>query len=382
MKKIKSRVAILTLPLTNNYGGILQAYALKEVLQSYNYDTLLIDYRRKSPAKKNILNMSIRNLIKKTLLKYKKLKLAETPAIEKEISIKAKKFIDTELGNKTEPLYSFSELKRLNDTVDAFVVGSDQVWRPDYTPDIKRYFFDFVDTGKTVFSYAASFGTDDWKFNSEDQELCNKYIKRFRGVSVRESSAVNIVEEKFSVKADLVLDPTLLLSKCDYIELINKYNEPKSKGNLFCYILDKNVFSENVVSKISKKLGIMPFEVKPKKADYNYSRHDEEYIYPFMTTWIRAFYDADYVVVDSFHGCVFSIIFNKPFIAIGNVERGLARFESLLSLFGLNERLILSNEHFIESKIDYHYDWENINSKISFLQEKSKQFILKTIENY
>lgn len=381
MKSFRKNVGILTLPLTNNYGGILQAYALKEVLQKNNYKTLLIDYRRKPPSKKNVLNMSLRNLIKKTLLRSKKLKLAETPRIEKNISAKAKYFIDKELGDKTQPIYSINQLKRLNDTVDVFVVGSDQVWRPDYTPDVKRYFFDFVSNKKTMFSYAASFGTDTWKFNLEDHEHCRRYIKRFKRISVRESSAVSIVEEKFEVKGELVLDPTLLLSKADYITLINKYNEPKSKGNLFCYILDNNSFSENVIKKVSKHLGLKPFEVKPKKVDYKYSKNDDEYVYPFMTAWIRAFYDADYIVVDSFHGCVFSIIFNKPFLAIGNIERGLARFESLLSIFGLYDRLILNTEEFNESSIDYNYDWDAVNSKVSLLKEKSNKFIIDAIEN-
>ncbi|WP_199524651.1 polysaccharide pyruvyl transferase family protein [Pseudoalteromonas sp. bablab_jr011] len=375
------RVGILTLPLINNYGGILQAYALKEVLRKNGYETLLIDYRKNKISKKNSLNMAIRNFIKKTILKYKKLEPAVTPTIQSEISRNAKDFVSRELGKKTKPIYDFSELKKLNYEVDIFVVGSDQVWRPEYTPNIRRYFFDFVDEGKKVISYAASFGTDTWGFTNEEFKDCKVNLSKFNALSVREKSAIDIMHDKFGVTSELVLDPTMLLSKSDYLDLINKYNEQKNKGNLFCYILDKNEFSISVIKKISTKLGLEPFEVKPKAIDYNYKKGSEEYIYPFMTKWIRAFYDSEYVIVDSFHGCVFSIIFNKPFIAIGNVKRGLARFKSLLSLFDLEDRLILNSEKFNESLIEHSYNWDAVNKKVFYLQKKSSKFIFDNIKD-
>lgn len=377
----KNKVGILTLPLINNYGGILQAYALKEVFKRNGYETLLIDYRKKLPSKKNIFNMFLKNLLKRTVFKFKKLTPVITPTIRSDISIKASFFIDKELGDKTKPIYEFSELKLLNNNIDIFVVGSDQVWRPDYTPNIRRYFFDFVDENKKIISYAASFGTDNWNYTQEEYDDCKKHISKFNAVSVREKSAVNIVDEKFKMKSELVLDPTLLLTKSDYIALISKYNEKKSNGNLFCYILDKNDFSISVIDKVSAKLSLVPFEVKPKEIDHDYDKKNGEYIYPFMTAWIRAFYDSEYIIVDSFHGCVFSIIFNKPFLAIGNVKRGLARFNSLLSIFGLSNRLILNSEEFDESLITQDYDWSLINSKIECLQSSSKKFIFDNLKN-
>ncbi|MCF2918000.1 polysaccharide pyruvyl transferase family protein [Pseudoalteromonas sp. Cn5-37] len=374
-------VGILTLPLINNYGGILQAYALKEVFLKLGYKTLIIDYRKYPPSKLHVFNMSIKNFIKRTVLKSRKLELAVTPKIESEISINASNFIENELGPRTKPVYNFSDLVGLNDEVDIFIVGSDQVWRPEYTPNIRRYFFDFVKKGKKKIAYAASFGSDNLRFSKDDFKDCKVLINKFDAISVREKSAVSILKERFSANSEFVLDPTLLLSRENYLELIDRYNENKCDGNLFCYILDKNEFSRSLINDVAEALKLEPFEIKPKPVDFAYDKSKEYYIYPFMTKWIRAFLDSEYVIVDSFHGCVFAIIFNKPFIAIGNAKRGLARFKSLLSAFDLSDRLILNDESFDKNKITRDYDWNTINSKISYYQSLSKEFILNSIND-
>lgn len=354
------KVGIFTLPLINNYGGILQTYALQCALRENNIDAVFIDYRKDDEGIVPKFKSEIKNLIKKKIFKNKKLVLTETKKIIEHISINSREFIECEINPKTKPVYT-NNLATLNEELDAFIVGSDQVWRKEYTPNIKNYFFDFVTDDKPKLSYAASFGKDDINWDSDDLSEINILLDKFKYISVREDAGVKIVEQYFKKSATHSLDPTFLLNKNKYIELINKYKEDKSNGDLFCYILDESRLANDVVSTVSKRYSLIPFKIKPEKPDSNFNFGDKSYIYPRVTKWLRAFLDAKYIVVDSFHGCVFSIIFNKPFIAIGNKQRGLARFTSLLSMFDLNKRLIIDEVGLVNFDFDEDIDWDKVN---------------------
>ena len=133
---------------------------------------------------------------------------------------------------------------------DAYVVGSDQCWRPRYNAFLSSMFLDFVKGEKTKrIAYAASFGTDQWEFTQEMTSICVPLAQKFDFVSVREDSGLKLCKEHLGVNAVHVLDPTLLLTKEDYTHLIKAENEPQSKGTLFNYILDpdaaKSAFINN-----------------------------------------------------------------------------------------------------------------------------------------
>jgi exopolysaccharide biosynthesis predicted pyruvyltransferase EpsI len=100
----------------------------------------------------------------------------------------------------------------------------------------------------------------------------------------------------------------------------------------------------------------------------------DDCVYPPVTQWLRAFMDAEFVVCDSFHGAVFSIIFNKPFLIIGNKKRGLTRFYSLLKLYGLEDRIITDNEDNL-SVINKIIDWESVNSILNSMRKKSYTYL-------
>jgi len=127
-------------------------------------------------------------------------------------------------------------------------------------------------------------------------------------------------------------------------------------------------------------LSLIPFSTMPTKISTyeNLRKCPEECVYPPVTKWLRSFMDAEMVITDSFHGCVFSIIFNKPFWVIGNHQRGMVRFYSLLELFGLEDRLIdIEQIHDIESSTMI--DWSCVNARRSDLKIKSLEFIRKAI---
>ncbi len=226
-------------------------------------------------------------------------------------------------------------------------------------------------------AYAASFGVDEWEFSEEETKTCRDLLQKFDAISVRENSAV-LLCDKYLNRADAVhvLDPTMLLDKEDYIRLVEKENEPKSPGTLFCYILDEDEKKNEIIDTIARQISAVPFTQMPKcHISYeNLKYRLEDCVYPTVTAWLRAFMDAEMVVTDSFHGCVFSIIFNKPFIVYGNKVRGMARFHSLLSIFGLENRLATNSEDALKI-INDSIDWHQVNSKKEEWQEKSLNFL-------
>ena len=194
--------------------------------------------------------------------------------------------------------------------------------------------------------------------------------KLFDAVSVREEADVNLCYEHLGVKAGHVLDPTMLLQKEDYIRLFEAQGTPQSSGNLLCYILDETPFASEVISRIEQQMGLHRFHVN-SRADNTWAPVEDR-IQPSVEQWLRGFYDAEYVVTDSFHACVFSILFGKPFIVIGNKNRGMERFRSLLQMVGLEDRLI-TREEFVDAKPQS--SLKDALERVENLKESSIQFL-------
>ncbi|MCK5603217.1 polysaccharide pyruvyl transferase family protein, partial [Candidatus Pacearchaeota archaeon] len=148
-----------------------------------------------------------------------------------------------------------------------------------------------------------------------------------------------------------------------------------SIGTLFAYLLDTNREKKILLEKVEKKLGLKVFNIKAKTINRQSRKNIDECIAPPVEDWLMAFRDAEFIITDSFHGCIFSIIFNKPFLAIGNEQRGLARFKSLLSISGLERRLISHIKDLTDEKIVESIDWNRVNSLIEKERQKSLNFL-------
>lgn len=371
-------IGVISLPLHNNFGGILQAYALQKVLRDLGHNAVLIDksryvslgsWYRKYP-------IYLKRGIEKYLM-HKDIAVradVEQNRVPKTISKNTDRFITKQIKRTYTHNFTNLEEKRF----DAIIVGSDQIWRPQYFfSKIENAYLDFAKEWEIKrIAYAASFGTEEWEYSDEQTSNCAALLKKFNAVSVRESSAVKLCEEKFGVKTQHVLDPTLLLNKEDYIKLFESTKTPRSEGNLFCYILDKGKETNSIIDGISKDKVLSPFYVNSRYEEPNAPL--EERIQQPVEKWLRAFHDAEFVITDSFHACVFSIIFNKPFIVYGNKERGMARFESLLNMFGLEDRLVSSlNE--TKTAIEKPIDWDRVNNIHKRLKEESLFFLKKNL---
>ncbi len=377
------KVAILTQPLHTNYGGTLQAFALQYVIKSLGHEPETINYRKQLP------NTS---LIRKILSRIKQ-KIISGRIIysfdHDEMKIISK--YHDEFINKyikySDVVYDVGALKSkiISGGFHSIVVGSDQTWRPRYSPRIDSFFLDFLQGDESIkkISYASSFGTDVWEF---DQIQTNKFkllLKQFHFVSVREKSAVKLCMDKFDVQAEHVLDPTLLLEKDIYMNLLSAKPTEHKKNGIFNYVLDKSLEKKDIIKKCAKILQMPVF------SSYPLSTHKEsctiedfnDYIYPPIEEWISSFYYADYVITDSFHGTVFSIIFNKPFISVANEYRGKARFISLLELFGLEDRLV-SNSNDINSTLLFSpINFEEVNLRLVELRKNSIHLLQMSLLN-
>ena len=377
------RIGILTQPLYCNYGGIIQCYALQTVLQNLGHETLIL--QREFNKKYTFIGAFLyyaKHLIKLLIGKKSSWHYFISPQKHDYIAQNTYNFIEKNINPRSNYCYTTKELKEevIKHNLDAIIVGSDQVWRPDYSPCLSNYFLDFLKDNHKIrkISYAASFGTNKWTYSDKQTHIFGNLLKLFNSVSVRETSSVTLCKDHFDINAVQVLDPTMLLNPIDYQKIImpNKSN----RGDLFCYILDRSYQKREIINFIANKNKLKPFESMPLllNSAYNLYEDIDKCVYPPVEEWLSAFMEADYVLTDSFHGTIFSIIFNKPFWVIGNKERGMARFESLLSLFNLKNRFITITDF---NKIDFMepIQWETINKKRMELKKESIQFIVNAL---
>ncbi|EJW89438.1 Polysaccharide pyruvyl transferase, partial [gut metagenome] len=345
----------------------MQCYALQQILQKMGHEAIVLEreFNRQYTVKGACAYYS-KLLIKKMLRRQASWHYHVAQERRDYIAKHTYRFIEQYIFPRSKHCYTTEQLKqevaRLQ--LDAVVVGSDQVWRPDYSPCQTNYFFDFLPEDSSVkrISYAASFGGDAWLFSPELTQQCGKLLQRFISVSVREQSAIQLCKKHFGVDAVQVLDPTMLLEPSDYQKIVGQRTQ--KRGSLFCYVLDRSNEKRELIQQIATRTSRKPFENMPELPDsiYNLYGDIDKCVYPPVEDWLSAFMEAEMVVTDSFHGTVFSILFNKPFWVVGNEGRGMARFESLLSMYGLQERMITASS---VSKVDLHasIDWQRVNEK-------------------
>lgn len=378
------KIGILTQPLQANYGGIIQNWALQQTLGRLGHqpETIFRQYESLKLSLPWYFRRCLswgKRLFKWVILRNKSVGLMN-PFGRMYLSMDSNwlknPFADTTFVNdriqKTKPLYSDAEMRRAieHNNYDAFIVGSDQVWREEYSPSIQSYFLDFLsesDKRKRI-AYAASFGKERDYISPENMSECRRLLGRFDAVSVREAEGVDIVRRDFGrEQVEKVLDPTLLLSVDDYNNIICP-SDRHTSPYIASYILDNNDDKSAILSQLAADKGIpvnkVDIELRAGKM-------------ATMSQWLANFADADFVVTDSFHGCVFSIIFGKPFIVIANVERGLGRFISLLGELSLSDRMIYCYDDYIahEPRLLTDIDYTSVRECLDTLRQKSLKYL-------
>lgn len=355
------KIGIVTHPLYANYGGVLQAVALYKFLEYQGFDVVLINKQQSYNFSilKDVIVYALQRVPLQNLRGYRANFLARN---------KHKKFIEKQNINISSPILKKGDLKKvINDLNIAYaIVGSDQVWRWSY---IKRYIYEdyfLRDLNSNVkkIAYAASFGINNWEAPDKVDEI-KKCLKDFKCISVRESSGIGICKDVFGVEnVEHVLDPTILIGK-EFFHRACKGVEKKNIG-IFSYILDINDEKKNIIESLRKKF----VDNKNISIGLNGDISIEE--------WISNFRDASIIITDSFHGMIFSLIFEKNFYVIPNQSRGVDRFDSMLSILNLDDRKIKNSSDInFENSIDY----RTVNKKVSEIREVSKNFILNALND-
>ena len=196
-------------------------------------------------------------------------------------------------------------------------------------------------------------------------------MQQFDRISVREDVAIRICEDLSGIVPLQVLDPTLLLPSNHYLTFFQNFGlcDKNKVHKIVGYILDKTSYIDNVIASIGEYLQTDDIFEIPINTNEFISIRD----------WLRLFHEAEFIITDSFHGCVFSIIFNKPFIAIGNKVRGISRFTSLLKELKLQERLVFDDEVFHQASINKDINWEEVNNILNCRKIQSLNFLLDSV---
>ncbi len=363
------RIAILTQPICNNYGGILQNYALQTVLERDGHSVTTLNY----PVVPVYSGSPVRHVLSTAKRLLQKIggdpkiiwvDIAKEARKQVELAHLQKLFIDERLHLKTiNPPLTFDQVKDFG--FDAYVVGSDQVWRPRYNHYIENMFLDFTE-GSNVkrVAYAASLGTDKWEYSVEETERCARWASNFNAISVREHSGVGLLKEYLNVDASHVLDPTLLLSKEDYLSICSggKY---LGEEYIAVYVLDYSKEKISLLNEISRELHC------PLRFIGRFTKSG----YPSVESWLEGIARAKYVVTDSYHGTVFSAIFEKQFVTLGNLARGNSRFESLFESLGIPSNRLTIEPSKIESLLKTPLEYDSILARKNEMQNKSHFFL-------
>lgn len=344
------KALILTHPVGTNYGGILQCFALKSVLCRLGFDVQVIDMRPSVPIYLRIVKLLLKRLGYKRAHYSKYDKMADF--VKNNICL-------------TKPYYNSESLHRklLKNPVDVVVVGSDQVWKPAYAMKYGfAYFLDFVPKDTKRIAYAASFGTTkEWQFTPQQTEQIKTLLQTFNGVSVREVEGVEMCTENAGVKAEHVLDPTLLLNSEDYEPFIAP-RIYKEKYILVYYLWNIEKIAE-AVANIKKEYDYEIVEVN--------MRSDKQFV--SVEEWLSLIKNAEFVITDSFHGSALSTIFNTPFNYVHKDETYDSRRETLISKFHIDMESMKPGAAEMVFK--------EVNEYRKSCQEDSIKFLKKSLAN-
>lgn len=328
-----AKVGILTMRLGENIGGIMQAYALYSLVEEMGHiPYLIILSQDKSKAKGYLRKIFQKNPFYKI---YDVKKLGKRYHNSKALI----SFVDKAFVNRTKEIWTQSEFERIGAQFDAIIVGSDQVWRYAYVGDrIGRYFLKGIKHPTKKIAYAASFGISEWechdnRLNKELEDL----LQQFDCVSVREHSGLDILRDTFHYnKGHVCLDPTLLHPVLFYDNLIKSFGGesniylPNSKY-LFAYILDLTAERVRIINEYASSKGL--------KVVFSSIPTHTKSLSP--VEWLAGIRGAEVVVTDSFHGTVFSFIYQRPCICLQNKDRGNDRFATIIA--DLKIRVVVNN---------------------------------------
>lgn len=350
------KCGIITFHRAVNYGAVLQAYALRQFIDSnYGVSCELIDYRCKSiedmyTVKRNIANPKT---VIKSIISGRKRKKFES-FIYKNIAI-------SQSLDKTD-------LADVSDNYDVIITGSDQVWGKSRVGKDETYFLDFVSNGEKKASYAASMGS-----GNIDDEYVERYrylLQDFNFISLREHEAAATISKLLNRETSVSIDPTLLLKRDEWEKVAS--GKFKNKKYLLIYTLTESKSIIEHAKKVAKQYGLQIYNISDS---YHSVKGIKNLRYLSPEDWVDAFLNASYVITNSFHGTAFSVNFGVDFnteVSKGLEKRG-TRITDLLEILNLEDRLL--NASCVSGTINF----STVHSILDVQRQNSEAYLAKVL---
>ena len=347
------KIGIMTFHRALNYGAKLQAFALMETVNQTE-DAYILDYRCNEIENFYFHKKGIRDIVKRVFF----------PGYCHDLSVRERKFKEFDKFYKTTEIYTPANIYDSNKEIDAFIVGSDQVWNPVITGYDYNYFLPFADENK-AHSYGASFGKaqiSDW-----DEEILHKLLTNFVCLLTREKTAADMIN-KFdkNVMAYPVLDPVFLLSREEWMKKLDLRLSEQKENYIFVYIVAQQTYVLERAKRIAVEKGLkILFIDAGRKADERFTKVNDAGPIEFLNLLLN----AELVMTTSFHALAFSLIFNVPFQYELSKEKinANSRLSDLAKDVGIEQFEVLDSL----SQIAPIYNWVEIGEKIDYLKKMS-----------
>ena len=367
------KIGVVTFHSPYNYGSSFQAYALQETVKkicNYECDYKIINLRTANQKRMYSIDKDI-NLSTKIIRNFM------LRDYDKKYKIKNQKFEDF-INNQldvTQEYNSYEELEKANFDFDYYISGSDQLWNLRAFDFDWSYYLGFVHKGKKI-SYAASFGPKSIEFSDEEKLKVKRYINNYDNLSVREKGSYDNIYQLTGRKAEINMDPTILLEKEEWNKLIPK-KKNITEDYILYYSLGQDKENIKLVEKISNKMKLPVITTRYSGRNELFTNFKRIYdVGPIE--FLNLLNNAKIVLTTSFHGTIFSAILNKPFFSI-NADKDYRRL-TLLETIGLENRNI--NMEDIEKKLKdvFKMDFEKSNKKIQLEKEKSIKYLKNALD--
>lgn len=355
------KIGIISLFGYNNYGNRLQLFAVQKVYKTLGFDSEIIKYKQEIP--KDPIVIQIKVFLTKIL--FLKSNLSKSYLKNKRINNfkKHAKLNYTESANQINPLKIASNF---HENYSFFSVGSDQIWGW-FTHSISDFvFLKFAPIEKRI-TFSPSFGSS--KIDEKYREIFTKGLEEFENISVREESGAKIVKNFTGKEATVLCDPTMCLSKEDWLEFSKPHNKkPKRKFVLTYFLGEKSAKVNAVLNGISKDYEII--NLNDLKSSEFYAITPSE--------WVDYINSASLFLTDSFHGVVFSIVLQTPFAVYSRVggESMQTRITNILEKFSLQDRFELTSNDLSL----FNMEFKNSDDIINFEKEKVYRFLKKSLK--
>lgn len=380
------KIGVITIEKVNNYGAELQATATIKVLQGMGYETEIIDYcyyKNWNFKDTRISAPFVSMNVKGRLMYWVKYRLVNRivakilPLLYPTVKRRIRRFEDFhKINTRMSKRYlSMPELYQTKMDYDVYVVGSDQVWNPSASSSIEPYFLTFAPKEAKKISYASSFGVSN--IPASLYEKYKKLLSNIDSLSVREQTGVCLVKALTGRDATCVLDPTLLLNKEQWGNIMLAYPHMPSRYILVYQLLPSDMLP-SLAKKISEEMNCPVYYLAKRAYAVNAPKGMRVIKDAGPAEFLWLIKNASCVVTNSFHGTAFSVNFCIPFYAVLNSKRGSnVRITSLLNSVNLMGRIVYEGD-----KLPFFsfYDADYVQKHIEMLRKDSTSYLEKALK--